>query len=96
MNHLASRLLILRGLAGGISQRELASLAQISAAYPGFLERSPEDPGIGAEIAMRIAAVLGCSVPYLVRGEGEPPTEQEARAAVELARQARKERGDAA
>lgn len=96
MNHLASRLLILRGLAGGISQRELALLARISAAYPGFLERSPEDPGIGAEIAMRIAATLGCTVEYLVRGEGTPPTEEAARAAVEVARQSLKADGDAA
>jgi transcriptional regulator with XRE-family HTH domain len=87
MNHMASRLLILRGLAGGISQRELAELAGISPAYPGFLERSPETPTIGAEIALRIATTLGCSIEYLVRGVGQPPTEEAARDAVATARE---------
>lgn len=91
MNALASRLMILRGLAGGISQRDLAELADISAAYPGALERSKTEPEMGAEIAIRIAEAVGCSIPYLVRGEGAPPPEEEVRVAVAAAR----ERADA-
>jgi transcriptional regulator with XRE-family HTH domain len=95
MNRLASRLMNLRALAGAISQRELAEFADISAAYPGFLERSADDPAIGAEIAMRIAGVFGCTVEYLVRGEGEAPPEDVVRAAAAAAKAAAEERAAA-
>lgn len=69
-----------------MSQRELAHLADISPTYPGNLERSLKEPVISGQIAIRIAEVFGCTIPYLVNGDGVPPTEEEARAAVAAAR----------
>lgn len=87
MNGLASRLMILRGLAGGISLRDFADLADVAPSYPGHIERSQKDVDISSQIAMRMAQVFGCSLPYLLTGEGGPPPENEVRAAVEKARE---------
>jgi len=87
MNGLASRLMILRGLAGGMSLRDFAELAEVSPSYPGHIERSQKDVDVSSQIAMRMARVFGCSIPYLLTGEGGPPPESEVREAVERARQ---------
>lgn len=74
--------MILRGLAGGMSQRELAKLAGVSPAYPGIIERNPKEPEVSGHIATRLARVFGCSIPYLLDGEEPAPTEDSVRAAV--------------
>lgn len=92
MNTLASRLLILRGLAGGISQREFAHLAEVSPGYPGIIERSERELEISAVVAKRMAGVFDCSTDFLISGEGEPPDSAHVQAAVERARAAAKAR----
>jgi len=69
-----------------MSQRELARLADVSAAYPGIIERSAKEPEVSGHIIARLARVFGCSVPYLLNGEGSPPSETLVRAAVAKAR----------
>jgi transcriptional regulator with XRE-family HTH domain len=85
MNDLASRLIQLRALAGGISQRELARLAGTSSAYPGMIERATLDTPVSGALATRLAQVFGCSLDYLLNGLGEPPSERVVKAAVALA-----------
>jgi len=87
MNALASRLMILRGLAGGMSQRELARLADLSPSYPGIIERAPKEPEVSGHIATRLAGVFGCTISYLLNGVGSPPAESAVRAAVAKARE---------
>src|SRR5688500_5304719 len=70
----------------GISTRELAELAQVSRGYPGHIESGRRRGKLGAPIAIRLAAVLGCHFERLVDGTGPEPTEEEVRAAVASAR----------
>ena len=95
MNQLGSRLLILRGLAGGISQREFAHLADVSPGYPGIIERADSELEISAVVARRMAGVFDCDLDYLISGEGAPPDAAHVQAAVALARVAAKARDDA-
>jgi transcriptional regulator with XRE-family HTH domain len=82
--HIGDRLESLRTRAG-LSARQLAILAEISESYPGLIE-SGARKDIGAEIAAKLCTVLGCSLDYLVRGVGDPPTPREIAVAVALAK----------
>lgn len=86
MSDFATRLKKTREL-GGLAASELAGLAGLSPGYVRHIEKGVrENPGI--EAASAIANVLGVSIDYLVRGEGEDPTEEQVKAAIALARPA--------
>lgn len=70
----------------GISLRELARLAGVSAGYPAHVE-SGFVAHPGTDTSLRIAKTLGCSLEYLLTGTGEPPTAEQILAAVEVARE---------
>lgn len=80
---LAKRVTKLREM-GGISARALSVLAGLSPSFLGQLERG-EFSGLGAESAMRIAAVLGVSVDHLIHGSGDPPSADRVLEAVRVA-----------
>ncbi len=80
-----SRLLALRGSAG-ISQRELSRLSGLAPPHVGAIESGDIESPSGKALAL-IATTLGCSLDWLVRGAGEPPTEEEVKAAVASARE---------
>ncbi len=67
--------------------RELARIIDVSPAYPGLIERG-ERPEIGSGVAAGIARTFGATIDYLVVGAGEPPTPDQAAAAVASAREA--------
>lgn len=75
---------------GGLSQRELASLAGLSPSHVGLIEQGRVDD-LGSDAAARLATVLGVSLDWLVRGIGRCPAAAELTAAVTKAkaRQAR-------
>lgn len=84
---LPSRLKSLREQAG-LARRELSLLAGLSQSMVGQIERAEIlDPG-GLVLA-RVADVLGCSLDYLVRGVGGPPTARSMVRAVDAAQRAR-------
>lgn len=69
----------------GLSSRALSELAGLSHGALGQLERG-ELADLTTGSANRLAAALGVSIDFLVRGNGEMPTEERVRAAVESAR----------
>jgi transcriptional regulator with XRE-family HTH domain len=81
---LTERLLALRKSAG-LNTRDVARLADLSDALVSHIEcgriANPRTESIRS-----IAEVLGCSLDWLVNGEGEPPTAEHVRAAVDAAR----------
>lgn len=68
-----------------LSTKELDRLAGFTEGLVWSLEKSG---GTNAEASTlkEIARVLGISLDYLILGEGEPPTAESVRAAVEIAR----------
>ena len=78
-----TRLRSLRSQAS-IGMRRLARLAEAGPAVIYQLERGLiQRPN--AELALRIARVLGADPAYMVLGEGEPPDEATMRAAIDAA-----------
>lgn len=75
---------------GGLSQRELASLAGLSPSHVGLIEQGRVED-LGSDAASRLATVLGASLDWLVRGIGRCPPAADISAAVAKAkaRQAR-------
>ena len=70
----------------GLSLTELGELARLkSPSHIGMIERG-QRPHIEAATAVAICRVLGCSVEWLVLGEGDAPSPDSVRAAVERAR----------
>lgn len=69
----------------GLSTREVDRLAGISEGHTWTLERD-SSRNHETKTIDKIARVFGFSLDYLVRGEGDPPTEDRIREAVELAR----------
>jgi transcriptional regulator with XRE-family HTH domain len=82
------RLRKLREMAG-ISPRDLADLVGVSPGYPGHIESGRRRGRLGAEIAPKFAAVLGCTFEYLVFGTEPEPTKEQVQAAVTAARAAK-------
>ena len=79
---------------------ELGLLAGMSHAVVGVLiakdrekreQTPPKELQPAAKTVLGLARVLGCSFEYLADGTGEPPTEEQVKAAVEAARAARAE-----
>lgn len=71
--------------AAGLSARELGRLARLpSPAHVSLIEAS--DRPINTTTATALAAVLGCSLDYLVNGVGRAPGVRAVRASVEEAR----------
>lgn len=70
----------------GVSAREVARLAGLSSeAHVGMIIRgSVESPTVSTIAA--IARALGCTVGYLIAGEGEAPSDEQVRASVAAAR----------
>jgi transcriptional regulator with XRE-family HTH domain len=81
---LGGRLQIAREFAG-ISARELARLAGVSAVYPSMIESGIRQH-IGAEVALRLVSALGLSIGWLINGAGRAPTESSVKAAVTATR----------
>lgn len=72
MRTLAQRAYWLRTTVG-LTNKELAALADVSDSYPNALEKGrTTDPTIGK--VERIAAALRVDFDWLARGRGEPPT----------------------
>lgn len=69
----------------GLSARELSRLAGLTGAHVGLVE-SGTIKAVGAPTAAALARVLGCSLDWLVLGQGEPPSDAELAAAVAAAR----------
>lgn len=61
--------------AAGMSQRRLAKLADLGDATVRHLE-TEHTSNIELRTAQKIAGVLGCSVAWLMLGEGDPPSEE--------------------
>lgn len=60
-------------IAAGLSGRELARRAGLSPGYPWHIE-SGRVHQIGSGAATALAEALGCSLEYLLRGAGDPPS----------------------
>lgn len=73
---------------GGLSQRELATLAGLSPSHVGLIEQGRVDD-LGSGAASSLATVLGVSLDWLVRGLGRRPAAADITAAVAKARQSR-------
>lgn len=83
---LASRLEELR-TAAGISASELAKLAGMARPHVRLIERGSGE-GVQAKTVAQLARILGCSIDWLVTGDGERPTDEAVRVAVDCARSA--------
>lgn len=81
---LAERLRTLREQ-GEVSGRELARLAGLAEPHISMIERGAR-PRIGAAVAEKIARTLGCSLDWLLLGQGEPPSADSIRTAIARAR----------
>lgn len=68
----------------GLSTRALDRLAGLTEGHCWIIEK--KNGNTAASTIDSLARVLGCSLDYLVRGEGESPTEEAIRAAVAAAR----------
>lgn len=70
---------------GKLSGRQLSSLAGMASNYSAMIERgASRHPAFW--VVSRLACVLGVSLDWLARGEGEPPTREQVLSAVERAR----------
>lgn len=90
MDHdtVGSRVAALRALID-LDPVELGKLAGLkSPAHVAMIEDGSRAKRISADTALALADVLGCSVKYLVRGEGEPPSANTVRRAVSRAKAA--------
>lgn len=70
---------------GGISGRDLAGLAGVGHGTPGAILRG-QSASCSLDTCARMARVLGLSLDWLATGEGEPPTKETVRRAIEAAR----------
>lgn len=86
---LPDRLEHARALAGGLSLRELSKLAGLFGTHAALIE-SGRRTNIEGKTAVALARVLGVSTDWLLTGEGDEPTAEQVRAAVERARAAAK------
>jgi transcriptional regulator with XRE-family HTH domain len=84
---IGERLRALR-IAGGLGRGELSRLAGLGASLIGAIETDARGSRISAAAAIALARVLGCSVEYLVLGEGERPSPPAIREAMNAARRA--------
>ena len=71
--------------AGICSARELDKLADLTPCHTSLIE-SGRRPNPESETLRAIANTLGISLDWLVLGQGDPPREDDVRAAVERAR----------
>lgn len=86
MDTIGSRIRALRETVEGLTPPKLGRLAGLaSPSHIRMLESGERGSGISADVALAIAEVLGTSVEFLIRGEGEPPTAEAVKAAVERA-----------
>lgn len=84
MLHMLDRLRATR-LRAGLSTRELSRLAGLAESHTALIEAGTIKD-IGTSTASALAGVLGCSLDWLVRGQGEPPSDAELAAAIAAAR----------
>lgn len=71
--------------AAGISAKELDRLAGITEGHSSTIEKS-ETGNAESKTLDRVAAVLGLSLDYLIRGDGKPPSALEIQKALAVAR----------
>ncbi len=83
---LRERLAFARGLSG-LNPTRLSVLAELARGHVGLIESARiESPDV--DTARALARVLGLSLVWLLEGEGEVPTEEGVRSAVEEAKKA--------
>ena len=75
-------------LLAGISARELARLAGLQPSHASLIE-SGTVANVRVDTLAALARALGCSLDWLVNGDGDAPTEEMVRGAVLIARGAR-------
>lgn len=93
MDTIGSRLCFLRESVEGLTPPKLGRLAGLaSPSHVRMLENGERGSSISADAALSLSRVLGCTVEFLVRGEGEPPSVETINAAVERAKE--EERAD--
>lgn len=76
-------------LRAGLSARGLDDLAGLTAGYTRLIEAGKRG-NIGSRTADAIARVLGVSLDWLIRGDGQEPTDLEMARALDTARRARR------
>jgi transcriptional regulator with XRE-family HTH domain len=79
---IADRVRIARELSG-LSARRVSHLAGLAPSHVALIERGGTD--VSANTAASLAGVLGCSLDWLVRGVGRPPSRRTVRRAVDKA-----------
>lgn len=84
-NSVGARLRLAREMVPDFSQRELDRLAGRREGQCGMIE-SRAQRVLDPDVALAYATALGCTRRWLVLGEGDPPTAEAIREAVEAAR----------
>lgn len=79
MGDIAERLKWARGITG-LSQKRLANAAGLQSDGPVRHLESGLTKTVESGTAVALSAVLGCSVDWLLTGEGDPPNEETLRA----------------
>lgn len=82
---LGERMKKARQMVDGFSTRELGRLAGTAESYPSLIE-SGLRPHVGSEALIGFARVLGVSLDWLMKGEGEEPLPHIVQASVAKAR----------
>lgn len=72
-------------LLAGVSARELGRLARLQHSHVSLIE-SGAVANVRVDTLAALARALGCSLDWLVNGEGDAPSEATVRAAVDAAR----------
>ena len=85
MNTLAERLRWARRTAG-ISKRGLCDVAGLDPSHVRAIETGDRGKRLSADTALNLGRALGCTVEWLINGEGAPPSPEAVRAAVARAR----------
>lgn len=88
MNSIGVRLRLARGLAVGLSGRELDRLAGRAEGHCGLIEADTTERPRASDVLASYARVLGVSLDWLVMGLGAEPAEASVRASVDAARSA--------
>lgn len=70
----------------GLSQQKLSLLAGLTASHVGLIEQNRID-NVSTDTAAALAKVLGCSLDWLVSGDGEPPSLDVSQEALAAARE---------
>lgn len=87
---IGSRITQARRLLDGLTSSELAELAGLHRTHLSNLETGARN-GVEGKTAVALSGVLGVSTDWLLTGKGDAPTVEQVRAAVDYAREAKKD-----